>query len=166
MNHKLLFVATLSLATMAVNVGCKREASPEVAPAVETPPSSATVDAAPADHVMEPATVLNTKAFAGTFSGTLPCADCPGIDTTIKLRTDGTATVGEQHRERRHHLEQTGTWTVEADNTRVRFDPDSKAEQDRVFAIISKDQLIQLGTDGTPLASGQESSLTRDRAGP
>ena len=167
MNHKLLFVATLSLATMAVNVGCKREASPEVAPAVETPPSTATVDAAPADHMMEPATVLNTKAFAGTFSGTLPCADCPGIVTTLELRTDGSFMLMETYQERKVEPDMLeGTWTAEENGSRIRLDPNSKSKQDRLYAVNAHDRITQLGSDGTPAATGLEFSLRRTAATP
>lgn len=155
-------IASLVLVTVSA---CKRD-EPAPAPTLET--AAAITAPAPA-AVADTATVavavaaFDLKGFAGTFKGSLPCTDCPGIDTTIELRRDGTATIGEQYQERRQHLEETGTWTVEADNTRVRFDPDSKTEQDRLYAIASKDQLTQLGADGTPAASGLDYSLRRSR---
>lgn len=32
----------------------------------------------------------NSLDWAGTYRGVLPCADCPGIETTVTLRADGT----------------------------------------------------------------------------
>lgn len=32
----------------------------------------------------------NSLDWAGTYSGVLPCADCPGIETVVTLRSDGT----------------------------------------------------------------------------
>ncbi len=32
----------------------------------------------------------NSLDWAGTYSGVLPCADCPGIDTVVTLHSDGT----------------------------------------------------------------------------
>ncbi|MFD0700017.1 copper resistance protein NlpE [Myroides pelagicus] len=37
------------------------------------------------DHTSE-----NALDWAGTYQGVLPCADCPGIETTIVLNQDGT----------------------------------------------------------------------------
>ena len=54
-----------------------------------------------------------------------------------------------------------GTWTVEADDSQVRLDPNSKEEQDRLFAITSDEQLTAVAPDGQPLPAGSEHSLTR-----
>ena len=34
-------------------------------------------------------TSRNSLDYAGTYKGTLPCADCSGIETTIKIDADG-----------------------------------------------------------------------------
>jgi len=38
--------------------------------------------------------------WAGTYAGTLPCADCPGIRTKVQLRMDGTFTLTQEYLER------------------------------------------------------------------
>ena len=84
---------------------------------------------------------LDAKAFAGNFSGTLPCADCPGIDSTLELHTDGTFMLMESYQERKVEpamLE--GTWTAEENGSRIRLDPNSKSEQDRLYAVDSRDR--------------------------
>jgi uncharacterized lipoprotein NlpE involved in copper resistance len=52
------------------------------------PPASATTPAAntasPDGH-----TSRNSLDWAGTYSGVLPCADCPGIETDVTLHSDG-----------------------------------------------------------------------------
>lgn len=35
--------------------------------------------------------------WAGDYSGTLPCADCSGIDTTLKLRENGSYVLTETY---------------------------------------------------------------------
>ena len=54
-----------------------------------------------------------------TYHGVLPCADCPGIDTTVKLfGADAQATHGvymtkNTYQERNSSYTETGTWTLE-----------------------------------------------------
>jgi uncharacterized lipoprotein NlpE involved in copper resistance len=169
MNRKHLTAACL--VSLAVLAGCKREttASPDTGPAAETQAVATTpAEGAPA---VAPAPMagpaLDTKAFSDNFSGTLPCADCPGIDTTLELHTDGTFMLMETYQERKAEpgmLE--GTWTAEEDGSRIRLDPNSKSEQDRLYAVDSHDQITSLGSDGTPAASGVASSLKRDAPKP
>ena len=170
MNRKHLTAACL--VSLVVLAGCKREtaASPDVDPAAESQPV-ATIPAEVAPAVA-PAPVagpaLDTKAFAGNFSGTLPCADCPGIDTTLELRADGSFMLMETYQARKAAagmLE--GTWTAEENGSRIRLDPNSKSEQDRLYAVTSRDRITQLGNDGTPAAgNGLDYSLKRDGAKP
>ena len=107
-------------------------------PAAETQPVATTpAEMAPAaEPAPEAETALDTKAFAGNFSGTLPCADCPGIDTTLELHADGSFMLMETYQERKVEpgmLE--GTWTAEENGSRIRLDPNSKSEQDRLYAV-------------------------------
>lgn len=58
--------------------GTEPQAPPGAEPAAPTP-------AAGDEHSSR-----NSLDWAGTYSGVTPCADCPGILTTITLRSDGT----------------------------------------------------------------------------
>ena len=170
MNRKHHLTAACLVALLAL-AGCKREtaASPDVGPVADTQPVAGTpAEAAPAaEPAPEAGPALDTKAFAGNFSGTLPCADCPGIDSTLELHTDGTFMLMESYQERKVDpgmLE--GTWTAEENGSRIRLDPNSKSEQDRLYAVTSHDEIKPLGSDGTPAASGVDSSLRRDAPKP
>jgi copper homeostasis protein (lipoprotein) len=170
MNRK--HFTTLCLVALVVLAGCKREtaATPDVAPAAETQPvASPPAEMAPATQpAPEADTALDTRAFAGNFSGTLPCADCPGIDTMLELHADGTFMLMETYLERKVEPAMLdGTWTAEENGSRIRLDPNSKSEQDRLYAVDSRDQITQLGSDGTPpAATGPDFSLKRDAAKP
>ena len=173
MNRKYLFATTIVLMGVLANAGCKREAATtsEGAPSAETQPvadiAPASAPDAATDQAMAADNALDTKAFAGNFSGTLPCADCPGIDTEIELHTDGRFMLMEAYQGKKAEpamLE--GTWTAEENGSRIRLDPDSKSEQDRVYALASHDQIAQLGSDGAPAASGLDYSLKRTAAKP
>ena len=104
---------------------------------------------------------FDRKAFAGTFAGTVPCADCPGIDTHLAINADGTFTLEETYRDRGAGHKSTGTWTIEADGKRLLLDPDTKDAADRHFEIVSKDEVRMLDTEGKPIASELNYSLRR-----
>jgi hypothetical protein len=55
----------------------------------------------------------------GSYHGVLPCADCPGIDTTVELfaaaaqATHGRYLIKHVYQERKSSYTETGTWTLE-----------------------------------------------------
>lgn len=138
---------------------CKPQAPAETAaPPAEPAATAPAADARPAAQ----SAPFDVKAFAGTFTGTLPCADCPGIDTRIVLATDGTYTISESYQERSApELKGDGTWTTEEDNQRLRLDPNSKTDNDRLFAILSHDEIRQLDLEGKPIDSTLPYNLKR-----
>jgi copper homeostasis protein (lipoprotein) len=136
--------------------------------ATATPPEPAVVASeAPvmATAGVQPDTsAFDAKAFAGTFTGTLPCADCPGIDEQLVLAADGTFELTDTYRERpgsRQSLQ--GTWAVESDGRSLRLDPGSKTAQDRLFALDGNDALVPLGADGRPTGAPGDPRLHRSR---
>jgi len=48
----------------------------------------------------QPHSSRDSLDWAGTYEGTLPCADCPGIRTTVQLRMDGTFTMTQLYVDR------------------------------------------------------------------
>ena len=54
--------------------------------------------------------------LTGTYEGTLPCADCPGLQTIIIFNPDGTFHMEETYLERSEGPTITeGTWVVQGD---------------------------------------------------
>jgi copper homeostasis protein (lipoprotein) len=166
MNRKLLLAV---LASTLVIAACKPQAPAEpAAPAADTAPA-ASAEPAPVATESTPASSaadvpFDVKGFAGTFSGTLPCADCPGIDTTISLKPDGTYTVHEAYQGKPDSFDGDGTWTAEENGKRVRLDPNSKSEQDRLFAVKSSDEIESLDIEGKPIDTQIPHALTREGA--
>ena len=173
MTNRTLFTATLLAAAIAL-AGCKPStdaAAPEnAAPPAPTAASDAAEPAADehstdvlreVDNAPAPEG-LDVRAFAGSFEGTLPCADCPGIDSTLTLEADGTYSLHDAYRESDGASNDvTGTWTVEEAGKRIRLDPNSKQEQDRLYEVVSHDELRMLDIDGNPIESGLDYSLRR-----
>lgn len=105
---------------------------------------------------------FDAKAFAGTYGGTLPCADCAGIDTTIAFTPEGGYTMAETYQDSDGSSFSTaGTWTVRADGKTVLLDPNQKDEHDRVYEVVSATEIRALGRDGTPAQSGLDYRLQR-----
>lgn len=153
---KLLVVSMLGVALFAV--GCKREApEPPVDPAID---NTAAVDAiavieqSPADSITATSMGFDSKSFAGKFGGT---------DATVELNADGNFVLVETSQgaaDGPNSID--GTWTVESDGKQLRLDPSSKEEADRVFAIVSNDEIRLLAEDGSSAGSGPAYSLKRD----
>jgi len=159
-NARTALFAAVALAALSA---CKPQAPAETA-APLAQPEAAAAPAAPAADARPSAqgAPFDVKAFAGTFDGTLPCADCPGIDTHLVLAVDGTYTISETYRERSAPaLTGDGTWTVEENNQRLRLDPNSKSDNDRLFAILSQDEIRQLDMEGKPIDSTLPYNLKR-----
>jgi hypothetical protein len=54
--------------------------------------------------------------LSGTYEGTLPCADCPGLQTLITFNSDGTFHMEETYLERSEKPTITnGKWIIEGD---------------------------------------------------
>jgi copper homeostasis protein (lipoprotein) len=163
---KLHLLALACLVTLAA-AGCKphepaEPAEPAVAPVV-TEEAPKVAEAVPTGVSSADAPTFDQKGFAGTFKGSLPCADCPGIDATLELKPDGSFQLSEVHQTKAAaNSKIDGTWTVEAGDKQIRLDPNSKAEQDRLFAIASNEQIDVLGADGKPGNVAQ--SLKRETA--
>src|SRR6476661_4964242 len=54
----------------------------------ENPPLAPTEVVAPAEVIASEPTATNSLDYLGTYKGTLPCADCPGIETSLELTED------------------------------------------------------------------------------
>lgn len=105
---------------------------------------------------------FDMKGFSGAFAGTLPCASCPGIDTTLVLAADGTYELTEAYREDSGPAVATsGTWSVEDEDTRIRLDPAGKQAEDRLLAIESTQRVVFLAPDAELAESGLDYGLER-----
>ena len=159
---RLVLAAALSTLALAA---CKQDAPP----APEAPAPAAAPAAAPNAVVGEVdngspainAPGFDTKAFAGTYAGPVPCADCPGIDMSVAFEPDGKYTQTMVYRERDTTDVSQGTWSVAADGKRITLDPDSKDEMDGQMELLSPTQVRMLDAEGNAIESGLNYTLTR-----
>ncbi|HWS79279.1 MAG TPA: copper resistance protein NlpE, partial [Thermomonas sp.] len=105
---------------------------------------------------------FDAKAFAGTYGGTLPCADCPGIDTSVAFAAEGGYSMSETYQDGTASSFVTkGTWAVREDGKTVLLDPEDKEERDRWFEVVSPSELRALDRDGKAIESTLDYSLRR-----
>ena len=62
--------------------------------------------------VVDMHTAETSLDYVGTYEGTLPAADCPGIRTTLTLNPDGTYTVHLKYLERDSEFDEKGSYTL------------------------------------------------------
>ena len=93
----LILSATLALVACGGN-------APKKTVAAET---QATTAAAPDMHTAE-----TSLDYQGTYTGTLPAADCPGIEVRLELKPDGTYTQHLKYIDRDTEFDEKGTYTV------------------------------------------------------
>ncbi|RZA21635.1 MAG: copper resistance protein NlpE [Lysobacteraceae bacterium] len=158
---------TLAIAVAALTVaGCKRDAeAPAAAPATAAPVEeikSAVISEIDHNSPASAAPGFDVKAFAGTYGGTLPCADCSGIDTTIAFTPEGGYTMSETYQDSDgSNFVTKGSWTVGDDGKSLLLDPEDKAEYDRHFEVVSATELHALDRQGKPIDGKLGNSLRR-----
>ncbi|AWV07031.1 copper resistance protein NlpE [Marilutibacter maris] len=157
----LILAATTATLLLAA---CQKQPEPAAEAAAEPAPAAEAV-APPATETVAP---IDTKALPGVFAGTLPCASCPGIDTRLELMADGTFKLDEHYQDQADgDFELGGTWTVEgepATGESLRLDPNSKRDDDRLYRLVSVDELRLLDIEGQDIDSTLDYGLRREAA--
>lgn len=88
----------------------------------------------------------NALDWAGTYEGTTPCADCPGIRTRLTLRSDGRFELSTQYLERQAAPQTVrGSFSWNAAGNTVTLQGDGQGQQFRV----GEGRLLQLDRDGS-----------------
>jgi uncharacterized lipoprotein NlpE involved in copper resistance len=88
----------------------------------------------------------NSLDWAGTYEGVLPCADCPGIKTSLVLHGDGRFELNTQYLERQVVAQTaSGRFTWNSTGSAITLDAAGSGQQFR----IGEGRLLQLDRDGT-----------------
>lgn len=81
----------LALALLLLGSGCNTPTEPSATSTpVSTPVATVTPVTTPTAQTPVGDTTQTSVDWAGTYKGTLPCADCEGIETEVVLNDDGT----------------------------------------------------------------------------
>lgn len=100
MNKKMMFLAVAAVALMASCSG--KKTAPNVSEADSANQADTTV-----------AATVDLASVAGTYEGTLPAADCPGIKTVLTINADSTYELKQDYIDRPDsHDEASGVFQV------------------------------------------------------
>lgn len=84
--------------------------------------------------------------WAGTYAGTLPCADCPGIETHLTLQDDGSYRLTTRYIDRQPEpVAVTGRFEWTYDGNHIQLD----ATADSAFYQVREGSLLRRYADGT-----------------
>lgn len=118
-----------------------------------------------------PATTSNATAvpaaqasatLTGTFAGTLPCADCAGIDSTLVLTADGNYHLTDAYQDKDHSsFISEGQYSLESGGKTLHLRPSNKDEYDAYYAVLSPTQLRMLDREGKAIESKLNYTLSR-----
>lgn len=94
-----------------------------------------------------------------TYKGTIPCADCPGIATTLTLRADSIYALRSVYQDRDGVPQiDFGRWSVDSSHRLVLR---GGSEGPRWFSIVDAGTVRKLDTQGQPIASTLNYDLVR-----
>ena len=94
------------------------------------------------------------------FSGVLPCADCPGIETVIVLNETGFEELSHYQERGNNLFQEEGTWSLSGDTLKLYRSED---ELYKAF-IFSREQIKQLDQDLQPITGVLEENYVLDRS--
>ncbi|MBS9781428.1 MAG: copper resistance protein NlpE N-terminal domain-containing protein [Gammaproteobacteria bacterium] len=84
----------------------------------------------------------------GVYKGTLPCADCSGIETVVKLNNDKTYERTEKYLGKANgYFQEKGTFAFTDNATKIIL---TDSSQTKTQYAIGENHLILLGQDGKP----------------
>lgn len=153
---RLAGAAALALVVVACGPA---EAPPDTGPARRDAPAAAPATASPA---AAPASASSGIVLPATFAGSLPCADCEGIDTTLTLEAD------YRYRLRSRYLGkapgedtfvEVGRFAISDAGTRLALHGGNAGPA--VFAIQGTDRLARLDMGGQAISSPLNYTLAR-----
>lgn len=98
----------------------------------------------PENKTNQPDLKPSSETFSGTFYGITPCADCPGIETTIHFNPDSTFIESLKYMERNSSFSDTGKWIISQKIITVTF---SGKNQKKYFLKKSDSSVSILDAD-------------------
>lgn len=112
--------------------------------------STATTQPTATDSTAHPVTSAqgdtseNALDWNGTYEATVPCADCPGIKTSLTLNNDKTFSITEEYLERKSKNEDKGSFTWDATGSIITL----KGKTANYKYKVGENMLIQLDMEG------------------
>ena len=103
----------------------------------------------PENEIVDHHTSQNSLDWAGTYIGTLPCADCSGIEITITLFKSGEFELEEEYIEMSYKSTDRGTFEWNEDGNSIVLH--GEQNKDPKFFKVGENQIIHLDTKGNEI---------------
>lgn len=87
----------------------------------------------------------SVKNFSGTFTGVIPCADCPGIELTVSFDPDSGFSELMIYQERNSSFKDSGQWIKNGKILKVKYSNEQATP--RFFLIKSDSTVAWLDAD-------------------
>ena len=87
----------------------------------------------------------SSSNFSGTFSGLIPCADCPGIEVTLSFNPDSSFMESMIYQERNSSFKDSGQWIKDGNMIEIRYN--QKEASPRYFLVKSDSTIAWLDGD-------------------
>lgn len=146
---KIRFLATFFIAIIAV-VGCKNTSEKDSQnKEIETEQYNKESDQKDEIKRVPDAahTSRNSLDWNGDYHGTVPCADCPGIETTLKLNQDLTYKIKMVYLDRDGAVEEEGKFEWNDDGQKITLHPAEEGSATLSF-FVGENMLYQLDKRG------------------
>ena len=104
-----------------------------------------TADLGVADSVADMHNSENALDWAGTYEGTLPCADCPGIQLTLTINSDKTYSLQQEYLERDVANAEKGTFTWNENGSIITLKNEAGRED---LYQVGENEIYRLDPDG------------------
>lgn len=108
------------------------------------------------------------EMYQGTYTGVTPCADCPGIDTSLTLNENmygnpTTYSLTLNYQERDTTFTETGTWTVSTWKNKplITLVP-KESTQVTYYEVLGNNQIRQLDGDRNQIPDSMPFTLTKE----
>jgi copper homeostasis protein (lipoprotein) len=109
-------------------------------------------------------TTQNSLDWNGSYSGILPCADCEGIETTLKLDLNSTYVLITKYLGRKNSNEITKNGTFSWNENTIVLHGIKKGEQPSIYKV-EENQLRQFDLSGKPITGGLAQSYVLSKNG-
>ncbi|MCW1963759.1 copper resistance protein NlpE [Chryseobacterium viscerum] len=133
--------ATLFLASCSKKETTETTATTDSATAVQPATADSITKATP---TAAGDTSENALDWAGTYEATIPCADCPGIKTSLTLSNDKTFTISEEYLDRNSKNQDKGSFAWDATGSMITL----KGKTANYKYKVGENMLIQLDLEG------------------
>ena len=90
-------------------------------------------------------------AWAGSYEGTLPCADCEGIETSVVLNSDGTYEKTDKYLKGTEgsQFQEMGTYTLDSNTNVITLKPANEDTTSGAFLFkFENDKIVALDREG------------------